>query len=342
MKTPYHKHDKKNNKKQQNREEVQLNEAPGPSRTAAQHEREGTLRNTFGWARIDVLTMLIMCIFMASLCFSSFVESVRTLLHISHGDAMHFPLIVLMIGGSGLLLNGLTYLLIGGYTRNQITFLQVSNRNEKSGPRAVEVIRDLCSNVFVLICAAAVHFVTDDNIAKYIDPIIAIVSCVILFSLSYSYMRESGLILLQTIPGTIDIEVFKAKLLKTFPTIYNVHDLHIWQLNAKKYVSTAHLIFSDEAAYEVVIRAIEQFFHDQGICIVTIQPEFLMRDGKHVVGGEMPIISDKDNCLMNCSHPECREKGCCVLGSAGNLCQETTTTNPTDTAAIVSISSERR
>lgn len=217
----------------------------------AQNEREGTLKNTFGWARIDVLTMLVMCIFMASLCFSLLVEAIRKLLHISHQDAMHFPLIVMSIGCGGLLLNGLTYLLIGGYTRNQTTFLQVNNRCEKSGPRTVEVVRDLCTNVFVLVCAAAVYLVKDEDVAKFIDPSVAIVSCVLLFSLSYPYMRDSGLILLQTIPGTIDIAVFKGKLLKTFPTIYNVHDLHIWQLTGKKFVSTAHLIFSNEEVNEL-------------------------------------------------------------------------------------------
>lgn len=233
-------------------EEMRINDTPGTSLAEVDHanagarEREGTLRNTFGWARIDVLTMLIMCIFMASLCFSLLVEAIRKLLHISHQDAMHYPLIVLAIGAGGLLLNLLTYLLIGGYTHNQITFLQVSNRCEKRGPRKIEIVRDLCSNFFIMICAPAVHFVTDENVAKFIDPAVAIVSCVILFALSYPYMRESGLILLQTIPATIDIAIFKEKLLKTFPTIYNVHDLHIWQLTAKKYVSTAHLIFSNE------------------------------------------------------------------------------------------------
>lgn len=58
-------------------------------------------------------------------------------------------------------------------------------------------------------------------------------------------MKESCLILLQTIPGTIDIEIFKADLLKTFDDIVSVHDLHIWQLTASKYVSTVHILFQD-------------------------------------------------------------------------------------------------
>lgn len=53
------------------------------------------------------------------------------------------------------------------------------------------------------------------------------------------------MILLQTIPDTIDIEIFERTMLKTFPDIVSVHDLHIWQLSSNKYVSTAHVIFEN-------------------------------------------------------------------------------------------------
>lgn len=58
--------------------------------------------------------MLIGCIFLASLCFSVIVEAVQTLIHIDHQDEMHFPLVILMVGAAGLLLNGFCYSLIGG------------------------------------------------------------------------------------------------------------------------------------------------------------------------------------------------------------------------------------
>lgn len=58
-------------------------------------------------------------------------------------------------------------------------------------------------------------------------------------------MKESGLILLQTMPGSIDIEVFKSDLLAQFKDIVSVHDIHIWQLTANKLVSTAHIIFQN-------------------------------------------------------------------------------------------------
>lgn len=94
--------------------------------TQVAHQHERSLRNTFGWTRIDILTMLIVCIFLAALCFSLLVEAVQTLIHIDHQDAMHLPLPVLMIGAIGLLLNGVAYLLIGGYTNHQSSFLHIS------------------------------------------------------------------------------------------------------------------------------------------------------------------------------------------------------------------------
>lgn len=58
-------------------------------------------------------------------------------------------------------------------------------------------------------------------------------------------MKESGLILLQTIPNHINIDSLQKDLLAAFPDIVNVHDLHVWQLNGEKVVSTVHIIYAD-------------------------------------------------------------------------------------------------
>lgn len=84
---------------------------------------EKQMKNTFGWARIDIVTLLICCVLLASFCFSLIVEAAQTLVHINHLDAMHHPLPVMSIGASGILLNAFCYFLIGGYTFNQGIFL---------------------------------------------------------------------------------------------------------------------------------------------------------------------------------------------------------------------------
>lgn len=98
-----------------------------------QHEK--SLKNTFGWARVDVLTMVIVCTFLTSLCFSVVVEVIQTLFHIEHkddhlghkGEFHTFSSEACIILGSlGLVLNGISYLLIGGYTYHQGSFLQLT------------------------------------------------------------------------------------------------------------------------------------------------------------------------------------------------------------------------
>lgn len=94
------------------------------------NRHENSLRNTFGWTRIDILTMLIVGIFLAAFCFSLLVEAIQTLIHIDHQDAMHFPKAVFALGFCGLILNCFCYLLIGGYTYHQGNFLHITSTGD--------------------------------------------------------------------------------------------------------------------------------------------------------------------------------------------------------------------
>jgi len=66
-------------------------------------------------------------------------------------------------------------------------------------------------------------------------------------------VKESGLILLQTIPNHINIDNLKRELLEAFPGIVNVHDLHVWQLAGEKIISTAHIIFLDPTVRDLIL-----------------------------------------------------------------------------------------
>ena len=108
--------------------------------------------NTFGWTRIDILVMLICFILTVSFCFSLFVEAVQTLIHIDHHDEMHYPIQVLIIGIFGLVLNGICYFLIGGYTFRQENFLYVTTNGDiaiskvSSKDTAIEIDEMQCMN----------------------------------------------------------------------------------------------------------------------------------------------------------------------------------------------------
>ncbi|XP_076631749.1 zinc transporter 77C [Colletes latitarsis] len=295
-----------------------------------QSRSDRRMKNTFGWARIDILTMLVCCVFLASFCFSLLVEALQTLVHIDHLDEMHHPMPVLAIGASGILLNAFCYILIGGYTFNQGIVLHVTmngdvilRRNVDSqqmtkGERQLstqtrrsplgipksqgfrETCRDVLGCVFVMLVSTLVYF-TDSNVAKYIDPLFAFISSISLFVLSYPYMKESGLILLQTIPNHINIDSLKRELLEAFPGIVNVHDLHVWQLTGQKIISTVHIIFLDPTVYASITNQVTEFFIEMGITQVTIQPEF----------HKMKPNMEKTGCLIRCHGEHCSSSQCC-------------------------------
>ncbi|PSN55375.1 hypothetical protein C0J52_01823 [Blattella germanica] len=326
-----------------------INTAPGVSYRCTEHHHhhhhassseEKRLKNTFGWARIDVLVMLIGCVFLASLCFSVVVEALQTLVHIDHHDEMHHPIPVMYVGATGLLINGLCFLLIGGYTFHQGSFLHVTPSGDvvldrsvmenslKKGQRRLsaetrhpapppqytqrqgirEMCRDISGCVLVIICSLIVNF-TNQDIAKFVDPAFSILSAILLLLLSYPYMRESGFILLQTIPDTINIDSLRSELLKAFPDIVNVHDLHIWRLTATKIFSTAHIIFLNSKDYVRITKEVTDFFHDQGITQVTIQPEFLKMDSRSNLT-ELPNVQ-ANHCLVQCRELGCHSRHCC-------------------------------
>uniref|UniRef100_A0A1B6FTW7 Cation efflux protein cytoplasmic domain-containing protein n=1 Tax=Cuerna arida TaxID=1464854 RepID=A0A1B6FTW7_9HEMI len=287
---------------------------PGPERQ---------LRNTFGWARVDVIVMLIGCVFLASLCFSVLVEALQTLAHISHHDEMHAPIPILIVGILAMVLNLLAFLLIGGYTFHQSSFLIRGNETATKGSTEEDMkkqavakktekrqgmwglSRDCVGCVVVIICAIAVHNSSSD-VAKFVDPLFSILSATLVLLLSYPFMKESCLILLQTIPDHINIGSLCSQLVSAFPDIVNVHELHVWRLTVDKTYCTAHIIFLNPKEYTRITNDISRFFLDQGITHVTIQPEFYKDLNK------ADLLSSNSDCLVQCNEDLCMDRHCCA------------------------------
>lgn len=64
---------------------------------------------------------------------------------------------------------------------------------------------------------------------------------------------ESALILLQTVPTHIDVDVLKKKLLENIDGILAVHDFHVWQLTGDRIIASAHIRCLNLSEYMKVI-----------------------------------------------------------------------------------------
>ncbi|KAJ8967961.1 hypothetical protein NQ317_016682 [Molorchus minor] len=208
-----------------------------------------------------------------------------------------FPLSILVLealglGATGILLNGVCYLLIGGYTSHQGSFLYVTeggdvilnkvvvNESVRGGERSLsrikhihstifppkkrqglwEMTRDINGNILVIICALIIFF-TDTEVAKYVDPVMSLISVIMIMILSYPYTQ-------------------------------------FWRGTEG---SVAQLV------YNKIMEEVKEFFVDNGITQVTIQPEFFTKNAS----SENLNLKVPPKCLMACQGEGCKQSHCC-------------------------------
>ncbi|XP_072310408.1 zinc transporter 1a [Eucyclogobius newberryi] len=108
----------------------------------------------------------------------------------------------------------------------------------------------------------------------YLDPVLCIIMVGILLYTTYPLLKESALILLQTVPKQINMDRLNERLLR-LDGVLAIHELHIWQLAGSRIIATAHIKCHDPTSYMEVAKRIKDFFHNEGIHATTIQPEFV-------------------------------------------------------------------
>lgn len=70
--------------------------------------------------------------------------------------------------------------------------------------------------------------------------------------------------------------------------------------------------------YKTTINDVLNFFHEQGINIVTIQPEFTKLDDGTPCEVQKPLSDGMKSCLVACRQNDCEEKLCCAQASGSN------------------------
>ncbi|XP_004083613.1 zinc transporter 1 [Oryzias latipes] len=140
----------------------------------------------------------------------------------------------------------------------------------------------------------------------YLDPTLCIIMVGILLYTTYPLLKESALILLQTVPKQINMHRLNERLL-SLDGVLAIHDLHIWQLAGSRIIATAHIKCHDPTSYMDVAKRIKDFFHDEGIHATTIQPEFVTFNSE----------TQGSQCELSC-RTQCAPKLCCGQKSASD------------------------
>ncbi|KAF1737892.1 Zinc/cadmium resistance protein [Beauveria bassiana] len=137
----------------------------------------------------------------------------------------------------------------------------------------LHVVGDAINNVGVIISALIIWRVEGEK-KYYADPAIGVFIAIMIFFTAIPLTKKAGRILMQTAPEEIDIKDIKEDI-EMIPGVDSVHELHIWKLDQRKSIASAHIVVNNgfSGKWLVTAKTILECFHAYGIHSVTLQPE---------------------------------------------------------------------
>lgn len=107
----------------------------------------------------------------------------------------------------------------------------------------LHVLGDALGSVIVIVSALIIKYARGEW-TLYVDPVMSIMMTCLILRTSIPLMKESSLILLQTVPTHIKIKEVQERLLEGVHGILSVHEFHVWQLAGDKIIGKCQLWFS--------------------------------------------------------------------------------------------------
>lgn len=168
----------------------------------------------------------------------------------------------------------------------------------------LHVLGDALGSVIVIISALLIWFVEADW-KYYMDPAMSILMVIIILSTTAPLLRDSGLILLQTVPGHIRVHQLEEEI-KKVEGVLALHEFHVWQLAGNKIIASVHIHVHNLQEYMVVADKIKTVFHKAGIHSTTIQPEI-------IEDNDIADFPRNQNCSLECGPDKtCFVDTCCA------------------------------
>jgi cobalt-zinc-cadmium efflux system protein len=105
----------------------------------------------------------------------------------------------------------------------------------------------------------------------WVDPVASVLIGLLVIYSSWSLIRQSVAVLMETAPGHINVDDVRSALL-TLPHVFNVHDLHVWTITSGFVALSAHITCPKVPDSDALLRAARTMLADRyGIRHTTIQ-----------------------------------------------------------------------
>jgi cobalt-zinc-cadmium efflux system protein len=134
--------------------------------------------------------------------------------------------LMLVLGAVGLVVNILSAAILHHHSKHDLNIRGAF----------LHMLADCVSSLGVLAAGAIVHFTRWTQA----DPLIAAGISVLILMWCISLVRDSGRILLESVPKHMNLSEIEAAM-KTVEGVLEVHDLHVWTITSRMYALTAHV-----------------------------------------------------------------------------------------------------
>lgn len=219
--------------------------------------RKPNRKYTFGFLRFEIIASFLNGLALAIIAAGIFAEGIKRIIH---PQAVDMP-IMLTIASIGLVVNVVLTIVLSRSMKEE------DNLNVKSA--LWHFIGDLLSSVGIIVSAIVIHFTG----FFLLDPLISMVVGAIIFAGGSRIIRESYLVLMESVPDKFDLDAIR-KDLSDLDIVVDVHELHLWAVTTEHYSLTAHVFVKPGIEPFCAILAINEILKNKyGIAHSTIQVE---------------------------------------------------------------------
>ena len=229
--------------------------------------RERTIKQTYGYQRAGIFAAFINT---ASLLVIGTILVWQSIYRIIHPQPI-VGLVVIYLAALGILLNGLSALLIKKDAEGSI--------NMRSA--YLHLFTDMMTSVAVLAGGIAIKFLN----WYWIDGVLSIGIAIYLVYSSWGIFYEAIRIFMQFTPSHINIEEIAQKVTR-LDGVKNMHHVHVWQLDDREMMLEAHIDLDEDytiSQFEDILDQVAKILEGYNIHHFNIQPELNRPDQKELI-----------------------------------------------------------
>ncbi|MBN2814630.1 MAG: cation transporter [Bacteroidales bacterium] len=225
-------------------------------------------KKTFGYKRVEILAALFNALILLVIIVYLFIEAYKRI-----GNPQPVKgLIMFAVAVVGLLANLISVFLLKKHSGD--------NLNIKAA--YLHLLGDTISSVIVIVSAVLIHFFS----IYWIDPLVTILLGIYLMKETFSIIRETLDILMQSTPPGLDLTRVKAEL-ELLPEIDNIHHVHAWNLNDQEIHFECHIDLKTDIRISetgnIKTQINDILVNKFGITHVTIQYEYNCCGDKNLI-----------------------------------------------------------